>query len=181
MSDFSKKMRRVGRLIIGLMMAGLAVLSASCASGLQAAAASPFNLAIAASASLNADANGRPSPLRIVLYELKSVATFESIDFFSLSQKDQAMLGAEALGKEEVFMKPGETKMIRRKGNPDAAFIGVFAEFRDIDKAVWRATVALPATERQGMLTAGLALLKSDPPTKTYQIYLDQKMVRIQP
>ena len=167
---------RIGAAITAALLA----LCAGCANSPRPISPNPFQIEIQSSKSLNADSNGRPSPLRIIIYELKSVANFESVDFFSLSQKDQATLGADLIEKEEFFINPGESRIVLRKGHPDAAFVGVFAEFRDLDKAVWRANALLPPKGRDGMLAAGLSMLKPEPLTKTYRILLDQKSVKMQ-
>ena len=153
------------------------VLIAGCASGPRPLLPVPLMVSIKADANINPDSRGRPSPLKVVIYELKPSAAFESADFFSLSQKDKAILGEELLGREEIFLRPGESRTLTRKGYPDATVIGVFAEFRDIDKSVWRATTAIPAAEAAGMLSS----VRGGPKEKAYQILLDQHSVKVMP
>ena len=78
------------------------------------------------------------------MYELKSSALFEAADFVSLYDKDQATLGAEMIGRDEVVMRPGETQVIAVKTLPaDAKFIGVVAAYRELERARWRTLVPL--------------------------------------
>lgn len=157
-------------LIVNMLIAG-------CASGPRPLLPVPLTVSIKADADINPDFRGRPSPLKVVIYELKSSAAFESADFFSLSQNDQAIMGMELLGREEVFLQPGESKTLTRKGYPGTKVIGVFAEFRDLDKSVWRAAIAIPAAEEAGMLSS----VWGGPKKKAYRILLDQRSVRILP
>ena len=57
--------------------------------------------AINADPSVNPDRGGRPSPIVVRVYELKSVAAFNSADFFSLFDKEQETRSEERrVGKE---------------------------------------------------------------------------------
>jgi type VI secretion system protein VasD len=93
---------------------------------------------LAAAADANPDARGRASPLTVRVYVLKSPGPFESADFFSLFEKDQATLGAELVQREEVLLRPGESKKLDLTLPADAKAIGVMAAFRDLDRARWR-------------------------------------------
>jgi type VI secretion system protein VasD len=109
------------------------------------AAARPGALAIniAASAGINPNANNRPSPVVVRLYELKASAQFESADFLSLFDKDQATLGADVVTRDEFVLAPGEKKAIAKPLSADTKFIGVLAAFRDLERARWRAVAAV--------------------------------------
>ena len=96
---------------------------------------------ISASAKVNPDSRKRPSPVVVRVYELKSSAAFESADFVSLSEKDQAVLGAEMLSREEMVMRPGDSKSINKNLAPGTKFIGITAAFRDLERARWQAIV----------------------------------------
>ena len=74
---------------------------------------SDVSLILAAGADVNPDARKRPSPVTVRVYALKSPASFESADFFSLYDKDSATLGAALAQKEELLLRPGETKPLK--------------------------------------------------------------------
>lgn len=101
-------------------------------------------LTVTAAPDLNPDASGRASPVVLRVYQLTSPVKFSSADFFLLFEKEQATLGPDLLGREEVAVSPGETKKITVNLKPDATTIGVAASFRAIDQAEWRATVDVP-------------------------------------
>ena len=105
--------------------------------------------AIEASAQLNPTAGKRPSPIQLRIYELKSAAAFGSADFMSLFQGDQATLGAEMVGREELTLKPGETRPFNKTLSPETRFIGVVAVYRDLERATWRTLVPVQTGRSQ--------------------------------
>jgi type VI secretion system protein VasD len=92
----------------------------------------------------NPDARGRPSPVVVRVYELKSVAAFNNADYFSLFEKEGETLSGELVGREEFELNPSETRPYQRQLQPDSKFIGVAAAFRDLEKSRWRQTVPVP-------------------------------------
>jgi len=100
---------------------------------------SQVKLSIAAGADVNPDARNRPSPITVRVYALKSAAAFEAADFFSLFEKDAVVLGAEVVSREELLMRPGDSKPLEMKLPPEAKALAVFAAYRDLDRARWRA------------------------------------------
>jgi type VI secretion system protein VasD len=92
-------------------------------------------------ANVNPDARKRPSPVVLRVYELKSNALFESADFVSLFEKDQTVLGAELVSREEVILQPNDVKAINKNLSPETKFVAVFAAFRDLERARWRSSV----------------------------------------
>ena len=102
-----------------------------------------------ASANVNPSVSKRPSPLLVRVYELKSVTAFNNADFVSLYQRDQAELGAELVGREELILNPGDSRPLSKMTAPETRFIGVFAAFRDLDRAKWRSVVAIQPGQKQ--------------------------------
>jgi type VI secretion system protein VasD len=99
---------------------------------------------IVAAADVNPDVRGRPSPVVVKVFELKSLAAFETADFFSLFEKDKETLGAELLARDEFTLIPGEQKALARELKPEARYVGVVAGFRDLERSTWRATIPVP-------------------------------------
>ncbi len=89
----------------------------------------------------NPDLRGRPSPIVVRIYELKSLAAFNSADFFSLFEKEQETLDGDLVGREEYQLRPTETQPYQRQLQPDTKFIGVVAAFRDLENSRWRDAV----------------------------------------
>jgi len=98
-----------------------------------------------AGATTNPDANGRPSPVVVRVYELRALGAFDGADFFALFEKEAETLGPELVGREEYDLRPGETRPYRRQLQADTKFIGVVAAFRDLENARWRQATPVPA------------------------------------
>ncbi|MCB1915710.1 MAG: type VI secretion system lipoprotein TssJ [Rhodocyclaceae bacterium] len=133
----------LGRSPLTFLVAALAVLLAvGCSS-------TPDPTVVAATfqaeENLNPDSSGRPSPLVVRVYELKALSTFKDADFFSLWDNDQQTLAGDLNTREEMVLRPGDTHSIQRTTQPDTRFIGVVAAYRDLERAVWRASVPVVA------------------------------------
>ncbi|CAN7216453.1 type VI secretion system lipoprotein TssJ [Variovorax sp. LjRoot84] len=103
----------------------------------------PITMTLAAGADANPDARGRASPLTVRVYALKTSGAFEAADFFSLFEKDQATLGAEMAQREELLLRPGDSKKLEMTLAADIKAIGVMAAYRDLDRARWREVRAI--------------------------------------
>lgn len=148
--------RRIAAL--GLAAAGLLI--AGCASK---PVVTPVSITLAAGADANPDARGRASPLTVRVYALKSPGPFEGADFFSLFEKDQATLGAELVQREEVLLRPGETRKLDLTLPADAKAIAVMAAFRDLDRARWREVRAVTPGQAQTLnVTFGARQIRID-------------------
>jgi type VI secretion system protein VasD len=101
----------------------------------------------AAGANINPDINGRPSPVVLRLYELKSETAFTSSAFFPLYDNDQAILARDLQSREEILLTPGQTIKIDREFKAESRYLGVVAAFQAVDKATWRALAEIPANQ----------------------------------
>ena len=110
-----------------------------------------LNATVVASAQVNPDARKRPSPVVVRVFELKTSTLFEQADFVSLFEKEQAVLGAELVSREEFVLRPGETKPLIKPLAPDTKFIGVMVAFRELERARWRAVVPVAAGKKNVM------------------------------
>jgi len=98
---------------------------------------------IEATSGVNPDDSQRPSPIKVRIYELKESGTFSEADYFSLEKTDKTVLAADLLAKDEFILRPGESKKIERKSNPQTTAIGILAGYRDLPNAVWRTVFKL--------------------------------------
>jgi type VI secretion system protein VasD len=110
------------------------------------------NLEIRSAADINSDTSGKASPVMLRIYELRETSSFGSADFFSLFNQDQATLSSESVRKQELLLKPGDTKMITIQPEPDTRALGFFAAFRQLDTAQWRALMPITAHQTQSAL-----------------------------
>ena len=106
---------------------------------------------------VNPDMNGRPSPVVIRIYQLKSDGAFAQAEFFALFDDDRKVLGAELLGREEYELAPGEQRTLELTGPPEAHFMGTVAAFQGIRSATWRALV--PIDNKPGRPTTSLTVV----------------------
>ena len=117
---------------------------------------------VKASADLNPSVNQRPSPLNIRVYELRSDAAFNQADFMALYQSEQTVLGPDLVLRDEFTLQPGETRPIVLKVlNADTRFIAVFAAYRNLERARWRAVVPVKAGQAQILTVRADALAVS--------------------
>ena len=107
---------------------------------------------ILASFEINPDANGRPSPLVIRVYELKSQGSFNDADFFKLYDEEEATLGGDLLTRAEFELSPGEGREIAHKAHEQARYFAVVAAYRNIDNAQWRASTALELNKKNTLI-----------------------------
>ena len=98
-------------------------------------------LTVAVSADANPDAQNRPSPIVVRVYQLKDDAAFKDADFFALFDKEQATLAASLVSREEFEVAPGSQKTLDYQLSLDARFVGVAAGYRNIRDAAWRAEI----------------------------------------
>jgi len=132
-----------GRLAAGLLLLALV---AGCSSTAKRVPA-PYVVELTASADVNPDASGRPSPIQVSLYELASANAFENRDFFALQDDAAAALGAELAGSEQIVLRPGQTHQIARDGDLRARVVGIVAAYRDLEHSRWRLAVDLPEAQ----------------------------------
>lgn len=127
------------------------ILAAGCSSPPKPPPPTTVDGTIQASAQVNLSVNRRPSPLLLRVYELKTPSAFNSADFMALYQGDQAALAADLVAREEVMLQPGETRPYKKTLGAETKFIGVFAAYRNLEKATWRAVVPVQPNKAQGI------------------------------
>jgi type VI secretion system protein VasD len=99
-------------------------------------------MTITAGVDANPDATGRPSPIVVRVYQLKTDASFNGAEFFALFDDDQKVLGAELISRDEFVMTPSERRTIDVVVSDQARFVGAIAAYRDIRNSQWRALAA---------------------------------------
>lgn len=87
-------------------------------------------------------------PVVIRLYELTSLAAFNSTDFLSIFNDYQSALGNELLFSEEFRLVPGMRQKFNRPLNVDTRYVGVVAAFKELERAQWKAFTAIPVKEK---------------------------------
>lgn len=112
--------------------------------------------------SVNPDALGRPSPLHIKVFQLKTKDAFEVAEYFALAETPDAELGADMLGVESIMLTPGEVRPYEGEYDPETRFIGVIAGYRDIHQAQWRAVMEMPEKSIMNLMRRGGVIIRAD-------------------
>jgi type VI secretion system protein VasD len=141
----------VGSTRSGAAVAAAALLLGACA-GDPKPKPTEIQGSIEASAKLNPSVSQRASPVMLRIYELKTAAAFNSADFVSMYQRDQAELAADLVAREEMVLSPGETRPYAKTLAPETRFIGVMAAYRDLERAKWRSIVAIQPGQKQRLV-----------------------------
>lgn len=98
-------------------------------------------------ADLNPDQSGRPSPLVLVIYQLKNADDFRNKDFFTVFDPGGTALGTDLLRREQITLQPGVDQSLSHEFDAQTEFVGVVGAFSDIENSQWRAVVGLPEEE----------------------------------
>ncbi|MBI6550371.1 type VI secretion system lipoprotein TssJ [Xenorhabdus lircayensis] len=115
-----------------------------CASSPEQKKLPPYKLIFDTTNSVNDSA-----PLKIRVILLKSNVEFMSADFFSLQGNAQAVLGDKLVNTEQFFLLPFQHKyFLLEKNTPETSYIGIFAEYKQLDGKKWRISVPVPIPEQ---------------------------------
>ena len=107
---------------------------------------------VSAASDVNPDSRGRPSPIVVRMFELKSLAAFEGADFFSLYERDRDTLGGEMLAREDFQLSPGDQRKFERQLQADTRYVAVIAAYRDLERAKWRGSMSVAANQTTPLL-----------------------------
>jgi type VI secretion system protein VasD len=103
-------------------------------------------MTIVAGKDANPDGGGRPSPVVVRIYQLKTDGAFSAADFDALYDDDQKALGIELISRDEFVLAPAERRTLDVAVASETRFVGAIAAFRDIRNAQWRALIPVPRT-----------------------------------
>lgn len=111
-----------------------------------------LNAKITVSAEVNPDVDNRTSPIVIRIFKLKSLGNYNESDFYDLFEDYDSALGSDLLSSEQFHLNPGDIRTLKHKTVPEAQYFAVVAAYRDINQALWRDYVALPAAKEAQIL-----------------------------
>lgn len=133
-----------------------------------------LELQIDAATDVNPDEHGRPAPILLRIYQLRSREPFATVDYFRLAADERAALDGTLLRQHEVVLRPGQSLRLRCSAAPAARALGVSAAYRDLPQALWRASRDLPRSDAHWWN----AVLPT--PVLRARIRLDARQVRIE-
>jgi len=137
-------------ILISLLTVAIAGLLSACAGA--PPKREPLGMQVNASADVNPDMQGRPSPVILHILELNSTEQFSRLDYMGLTDPSGSALGTELLGKNRLVLQPGESKAVPMELNPMTTAIGLVAGYRDIDNATWRKVVPITQGDTKGLV-----------------------------
>lgn len=104
-----------------------------------------YHLSVSMEPYSNPDATGVALPLKIRLFRLKQSSAFMSEDFFTLQSDRAAAPNDEFIGQQQIFLRPGQKPVsLRIDRTGELRFIGIVAEYQQLDGKRWRQVIALP-------------------------------------
>ncbi|MCH9743916.1 MAG: type VI secretion system lipoprotein TssJ [Gammaproteobacteria bacterium] len=105
---------------------------------------------------LNPDINGKPSPLVLTLFELRSSIGFNQSSYQQLQDNCINALGNNLIDKQNIELRPGETKNIKQSITSDTRYIGLMAAYRNIQQAQWQRLVPIDQNKKSTYIEAFL-------------------------
>jgi type VI secretion system protein VasD len=125
-----------------VMLAAVSMLGACGMFGSSAPKETTLELTLAAGNQLNPNAQRRPSPVVVRVFDLKTPAGFDAATYDGLFEHDRETLAADLVTRDDFTLNPGDgKKLAERKLAPETKVIGIAVGFRDLERAVWRASV----------------------------------------
>ncbi|MDC9595423.1 type VI secretion system lipoprotein TssJ [Xenorhabdus anantnagensis] len=113
----------------------------------------PYNLIFYATNNVNDS-----SPLKIRVFLLKSNSKFISADLFSLQDNAQKELGNSLINSDAFFLLPSQHNyFLSEKNNPEASYIGILAEYKQLDGKKWRISLPIPSPKKPAFYKFGAA------------------------
>jgi len=101
-------------------------------------------MSLAATTDTNPDGNGRPSPVVVRVYQLRTDTAFAGTEFIPLYEDDMKVLGPALITRDEFVLAPDEKRTLDVTLSGETRFVGAIAAFRDIRNAQWRVLVPVP-------------------------------------
>ncbi|WP_230333042.1 type VI secretion system lipoprotein TssJ [Xenorhabdus nematophila] len=132
----------IGRLLPGIFLLTLLITVTGCSS--QEKTPPPYKIIFDIAAKVNDSA-----PLKMHVILLKSGEEFMSADFFSLREKAQNVLDDKLINEDPFFIRPAQTVYcLSEKNQPDANYIGIIAEYNQLNGKKWRLLFPVPTAEK---------------------------------
>lgn len=97
-------------------------------------------------ADTNPDELGKPSPVFIRMYELKSKKMMKKSDFIELYERDKEVLGADMLAVHKLkHFKPGDSRSEHFVLSPKTHYVALYAEFLEFKHSKYKLIIPVVA------------------------------------
>ena len=100
-----------------------------------------ITMEVASQPNVNPDSSGRPSPIIVKMYEMRSDMAFRQGDFQVLFMEPMEVLGANLVAMDELLFVPGEARTVEYAPMPETRYVGILAGFRQMERAKLRAVL----------------------------------------
>jgi type VI secretion system protein VasD len=107
---------------------------------------------VIAAETINPSRRGTPQPVKLHIFYLTHDAAFLQANFTDVANPESQALGDELVRRAEYLVGPGDRLELDETFDEAAKFIGVVAEFTELDHAEWRAIAAVPARRWRDVL-----------------------------
>ena len=105
---------------------------------------------------LNPDLTGKPSPIVLNFYELKTPFSFKQASYNSLTNNPGSVLGSNLIDKQSIELRPGSKHKMTQWVSLNSHYMGITAAYRNIDKAIWRKVIKIPRKTKKIKLLINL-------------------------
>ncbi|MDO4641982.1 MAG: type VI secretion system lipoprotein TssJ [Neisseria sp.] len=121
----------------------LALLAASCSSDRKPPKESDesggsIKIQVIVAPDSNPDIAGRPSPVRLDLYQLSADNEFRQLNYSELTEQTKEKLGDKLIQHDQQILYPDSVKVFSVKLDSHLKYLGVVAGYRDLSQGKWR-------------------------------------------
>jgi type VI secretion system protein VasD len=102
-----------------------------------------LNMVLSAASNVNPDPSGQALSVVVRVYQLKDKGRLETADYNAILKSDKETLSDDFLDRQERVVQPGTMEMLDIKPNPNAAYVGVVALFRNPTGDTWRKIIPI--------------------------------------
>jgi type VI secretion system protein VasD len=96
-----------------------------------------------AAGNINPNIDGRPSPVEVRIYHLRSYSVFKAASFMPLFEMDEKVLGKELVHRQVLYLKPDEKRTVFFETADDISTLGILAAFRGYDQGRWKVATGI--------------------------------------
>lgn len=97
-----------------------------------------INVQIIVSPESNPDDAGRPSPIRLDLYQLATDSEFKQFNYLELTEQAKEKIGDKLIQHDQYIFYPDTVKVLPVKVDSHLKYLGVVAGYRNLDNSQWR-------------------------------------------
>lgn len=107
-------------------------------------------MSLVAQSRVNSDMWGQAAPIEIQVFELSDDSMFMSSSYDELRDDDKKALKSNFVKRYDYVLTPDQFKFINEiEVDSDTRYIGVMANFSDIEKSDWKKTVKVSTLNRE--------------------------------